>query len=52
MLFEPAVLLRVRGMAPLHATTCRGLCLVCGANWNERTCEHIRTEGLGIRERG
>lgn len=39
-------------MAPLHATTCRGLCLVCGANWNERTCEHIRTEGLGIRERG
>lgn len=30
-------------MAPLHARTCRGLCPVCGANWNERSCEHDRS---------
>jgi uncharacterized protein len=28
-------------MAPLHAENCRGLCPVCGANWNERVCEHM-----------
>lgn len=27
-------------MAPLHRPDCRGLCPVCGANWNERSCEH------------
>lgn len=27
-------------MAPVHAADCRGLCPVCGANWNERRCEH------------
>jgi uncharacterized protein len=31
-------------MAPLHAEDCRGLCPVCGANWNERRCEHYRQE--------
>ena len=39
-------------MAPLHAKDCRGLCPVCGANWNERVCEHITTLGYGIRDRG
>lgn len=39
-------------MAPLHAESCRGLCPVCGANWNERTCEHIATLGYVIREKG
>lgn len=27
-------------MAPVHRPDCRGLCPVCGANWNERSCEH------------
>jgi len=27
-------------MAPVHRADCRGLCSVCGANWNERSCEH------------
>ena len=27
-------------IAPLHAKDCRGLCPICGANWNERGCEH------------
>lgn len=27
-------------MAPLHAQDCRGLCSMCGANWNEQECEH------------
>ena len=27
-------------IAPLHAKDCRGLCPICGANWNERVCEH------------
>lgn len=27
-------------MAPVHRADCRGLCPVCGANWNERSCEH------------
>ncbi len=27
-------------MAPLHAPGCKGLCQVCGTNWNERTCAH------------
>ncbi len=27
-------------MAPLCRPDCKGLCPVCGANWNERTCEH------------
>ena len=31
-------------MAPLHAEDCRGLCPVCGTNWNERRCEHSRPE--------
>jgi len=31
-------------MAPLHADDCRGLCPVCGTNWNERRCEHYRQE--------
>lgn len=32
-------------MAPLHAEDCRGLCPVCGANWNEHTCEHLSAQG-------
>ena len=32
-------------MAPLHVEDCRGLCPVCGANWNERACEHFRAQG-------
>lgn len=28
-------------MAPLHRPDCRGLCPICGANWNERSCEHM-----------
>jgi uncharacterized protein len=31
-------------MAPLHAEDCRGLCPVCGTNWNERRCEHYRPD--------
>lgn len=27
-------------MAPLHRPDCRGLCPICGANWNDRSCEH------------
>lgn len=27
-------------MAPVHRSDCRGLCPVCGANWNDRSCEH------------
>jgi uncharacterized protein len=40
-------------MAPLHARDCRGLCPVCGANWNERECEHYLAgeRGEGRRER-
>lgn len=25
---------------PLHDPNCKGLCPVCGANWNDTTCEH------------
>jgi uncharacterized protein len=32
-------------MAPLHRLDCRGLCPVCGANWNERICEHVSSRG-------
>lgn len=32
-------------MAPLHRPDCRGLCPVCGANWNERACPHISSPG-------
>ena len=32
-------------MAPLHAKGCRGLCPICGANWNERKCEHFGALG-------
>jgi len=35
-------------MAPVHAKDCRGLCPICGANWNERECEHLGALGLGI----
>ena len=28
-------------IAPLHSPTCRGLCPVCGTNWNERACGHL-----------
>jgi len=38
-------------MAPLHAKDCLGLCPVCGANWNERACEHMTTLGLEIRDK-
>jgi uncharacterized protein len=31
-------------MAPVHAEDCRGLCPICGTNWNERRCEHYRPE--------
>ena len=27
-------------MAPVCRPDCRGLCPVCGANWNEQICEH------------
>lgn len=27
-------------MAPLCRPDCRGLCPVCGANWNDERCEH------------
>ena len=27
-------------MAPVCRPDCRGLCPVCGANWNEEICEH------------
>ena len=37
-------------MAPLHAKECRGLCPVCGTNWNERECEHLNAQG--IRDQG
>jgi len=32
-------------MAPLHRPDCRGLCPVCGANWNEQRCEHVSSRG-------
>jgi len=32
-------------IAPRHRPDCRGLCPVCGANWNERLCPHA--EALG-----
>ncbi len=28
-------------MKPLCKEDCKGLCPVCGANWNEETCEHM-----------
>ncbi len=28
-------------MKPLCKPDCKGLCPVCGANWNRETCEHI-----------
>jgi uncharacterized protein len=39
-------------MAPLHAPDCRGLCPVCGTNWNERACEHSASRESETRERG
>lgn len=27
-------------MAPLCRVSCRGLCPICGVNWNEHPCEH------------
>lgn len=32
-------------MAPLCRPDCRGLCPVCGVNWNERRCEHEASPG-------
>lgn len=34
-------------MAPLCRPECRGLCPVCGANWNDLLCDHYWTERGG-----
>jgi len=34
-------------MAPLCRSECRGLCPVCGTNWNDLLCEHYRAERGG-----
>jgi uncharacterized protein len=41
-----AVILSVPGK-PLCVPDCKGLCQVCGCNWNEETCPHRTDEGDG-----
>ncbi len=36
-------------MKPLCKPDCRGLCPVCGANWNYETCEHMNQPKLDTR---